>query len=168
MEFSDNEQLWPSLSYFCVPSTEKGVAKTSSSWSQCQFTYLSLPIDCDVLEDGITLVFLEEQNAGHILDAQQIFIEWLVCYTCVNYFALTHICILKTSIRWSGQAVFCFQRIFLNLVFMTKLVAFPKGRILISDHEKAQGTGFLLLIPLVCPWNLLALPSNERRLWWHQ
>lgn len=34
---------------------------------------------------------------------------------------------------------------------MTKLVAFPKGRILISDHEKAQGTGFLLLIPLVCP-----------------
>lgn len=31
---------------------------------------------------------------------------------------------------------------------MTKLVAFPKGRLLISDHEKAQGTGFPYSYPI--------------------
>lgn len=31
---------------------------------------------------------------------------------------------------------------------MTKLVAFPKACFLISDHEKAQGTGFPYSYPI--------------------
>lgn len=72
MEFSNSDQFWPCLSCFCVLPTEEAAAKTSL------LHHLEINVNllicfsqyCDVLEDGISLVFLEEQNARHILDAQ--------------------------------------------------------------------------------------------------